>query len=319
MSPFTLDSGGNHRQYIFEQFGEYYCAAISESSCQYKIEFSACSNQSHPTPYTIPIQLQPTCNTSPHFHIYFNRSHYFILVLTLLLPSNLFLSFFIFHVIPVPAYSYSSFLFCVSQFHWRLFYGRYRCEGRTLTKCFSSTRLETRTKESNMCECSGAIPQREINVKVRLRTEVGNESCTIDRPSERFECEHTCWDPKDPFPSLLFLLLHGYNFTLFRNQILPHLLLFAFCSFSLVWVIYFYWFYLFIFLLFLFFIHWSLAWFGSISIAIRPVNFMLVCLFSTNNQVNILQFFIFLTPHFTLWLYSYFWIFLSCVKITFSA
>ncbi len=55
------------------------------------------------TPY-LPIHLQPNAMQHMHHHIYFNRSHYFILVLTLLLPSNLFLSFFIFHAIPVPVY-----------------------------------------------------------------------------------------------------------------------------------------------------------------------------------------------------------------------
>ena len=51
-----------------------------------------------------------------------------------------------------------------------------------------------------MCECSGFIPQRGINVKVDLSTEVGNFvalSTDHDPPGERFECEHTCWDPKD--------------------------------------------------------------------------------------------------------------------------
>ena len=49
-----------------------------------------------------------------------------------------------------------------------------------------------------MCECSGFIPQREINVNV-LCTKVGLFALSTDHDSseERFECEHTCWDPKD--------------------------------------------------------------------------------------------------------------------------
>ena len=35
----------------------------------------------------------------------------------------------------------------------------------------------------------------------RTRSAVGRASCTIDRSCvilhKRFECEHTCWDPKD--------------------------------------------------------------------------------------------------------------------------
>jgi hypothetical protein len=41
---------------------------------------------------------------------------------------------------------------------------------------------------------------REINVKVDLFTEVGSSaalSTDHDPSGERFECEHTCWDPKD--------------------------------------------------------------------------------------------------------------------------
>jgi hypothetical protein len=51
-----------------------------------------------------------------------------------------------------------------------------------------------------VCECSGLTPKREINVKVDLSTEVGS-FCALstdhDPSGERFECEHTCWDPKD--------------------------------------------------------------------------------------------------------------------------
>jgi hypothetical protein len=45
------------------------------------------------------------------------------------------------------------------------------------------------------------IPQREINVKASLLAEVGSRKAALstdhDPTRERFECEHTCWDPKD--------------------------------------------------------------------------------------------------------------------------
>jgi len=50
-----------------------------------------------------------------------------------------------------------------------------------------------------VCECSGSIPQRGMKVKIAF-CYLGRMFCTIDRPvflGYRFECEHTCWDPKD--------------------------------------------------------------------------------------------------------------------------
>ena len=50
-----------------------------------------------------------------------------------------------------------------------------------------------------MCECSGSIPQRGINVNV-LRNrgrKLPALSTDHDPSGERFECEHPCWDPKD--------------------------------------------------------------------------------------------------------------------------
>ena len=55
-----------------------------------------------------------------------------------------------------------------------------------------------------MCECSGCLnPQRGINVKEAPSvSEVGlcqkmHYRPTMKSTDERFECEHTCWDPKD--------------------------------------------------------------------------------------------------------------------------
>jgi len=50
-----------------------------------------------------------------------------------------------------------------------------------------------------VCECSGLTPQRVINVKADLFAEVGYFALSTDHDSldERFECEHTCGDPKD--------------------------------------------------------------------------------------------------------------------------
>lgn len=50
-----------------------------------------------------------------------------------------------------------------------------------------------------MCECSGSNPQREMKVKSSGTRweEQSAPSTDHDSTEERFECEHTCWDPKD--------------------------------------------------------------------------------------------------------------------------
>jgi hypothetical protein len=50
-----------------------------------------------------------------------------------------------------------------------------------------------------VCECSGSNPQREMKVKSSGTRweEQSAPSTDHDSPEERFECEHTCWDPKD--------------------------------------------------------------------------------------------------------------------------
>jgi hypothetical protein len=52
-----------------------------------------------------------------------------------------------------------------------------------------------------VCECSGCIPQRGMKVKATLgwlRWDSPDAPPTDhDSSGERFECEHTCRDPKD--------------------------------------------------------------------------------------------------------------------------
>jgi len=63
-------------------------------------------------------------------------------------------------------------------------------EDSTLAERFASTRLETRTKESNMCASRWvANPRGASNL-----TEQNRPTMIF---CERFECEHACWDPKD--------------------------------------------------------------------------------------------------------------------------
>jgi hypothetical protein len=73
-----------------------------------------------------------------------------------------------------------------------------------LTKWYSLTRLETRTKESNIYASIWAWkPLCAMKVNVAYASEVGTgvlgRRGTIDRSSTctRFEYEHICWDPKD--------------------------------------------------------------------------------------------------------------------------
>ena len=70
--------------------------------------------------------------------------------------------------------------------------GRVRLEGLSaiLAKWILPTRLETRTKESNMCASRWvANPRGASNL-----TEQNRPTMIF---CERFECEHACWDPKD--------------------------------------------------------------------------------------------------------------------------
>ena len=53
-----------------------------------------------------------------------------------------------------------------------------------------------------MCECSGLNPPaRNESEGGCISTEVGCFTAALstdhDPSGERFECEHTCWDPKD--------------------------------------------------------------------------------------------------------------------------
>ena len=67
------------------------------------------------------------------------------------------------------------------------------------------TRLETRTKESNICASvwvlnSDARNESECSFgELRWESVAGQEAPSTDRDcfGERFEFEHTCWDPKD--------------------------------------------------------------------------------------------------------------------------
>ena len=64
-----------------------------------------------------------------------------------------------------------------------------------LPKWFLPTRLETRTKESNIyASVLVEKPTRVMKVSDAKRERQHRPTMIF---CERFECEHTCWDPKD--------------------------------------------------------------------------------------------------------------------------
>ncbi len=70
------------------------------------------------------------------------------------------------------------------------------------TKWFLSTRLETRTKESNKYASSRVANLTRCEVKAKtgwILFSVNEGRCTIGRPAfgRWFEQERICWDPKD--------------------------------------------------------------------------------------------------------------------------